>query len=289
MSTRLDRWLERWRRRHWRPGPGSGRYAGMRPLAVVTGASEGIGLAFARELARNGHDLLLVARSEKRLAKVAAELSAGGVVAFTCPADLATEAGCAAVEAALSAHEAYADILVNNAGIGIGGDFAAQPPERLRQLIDLNMRATTDLMRRFLPGMLERGQGGILNVASLGGMLPGPQQAAYYASKAYVISLTEAVAEETKGQGVRVCAVVPGPVATKFHARMDAEHSYFLRLIGVMRPETVARSGLNGFRWGLTLIYPGVLHHIYAVALRLLPHRFILPVVAWMLRPRRMG
>ena len=281
--------LERWRRRNWRPDADTDSFANLRPVAVITGASEGVGRALAGEFGRAGHDLLLVARSHDALIAVAAEFAPTGVRIATLPADLATAQGCAAVETALAAAGAYCDVLVNCAGIGLGGPFAGQPPVDLARLTDLNVRAATELMRRFLPGMLSRGAGGIINVASLGGLVPGPQQAAYYASKAYVISLTEAVAGEVTGQGVRVCALILGPVATKFHARTGTEYSYHLNLIGVMSPERVARAGYRGFRWGLTLVYPGVLHQLNAIALRILPHWLSVPVIGWMLRQRQAG
>jgi len=281
--------LDRWRRRNWRPDAQTAQYADQARVTVITGASEGIGRALAGEFARAGHDLLLVARSSDQLAAVAAELSPAGVKITTLAADLATPEGCEAVEAALTNAGAYCDVLVNNAGIGMGGPFASQSRSDLMRLADLNMRCVTDLVRRFLPGMLSRGAGGVLNVASLGGLIPGPQQAAYFASKAYVLSLSEALARETAGQGVRISALMPGAVATKFHARMGAEHAYYLNLTGVMSPEQIARAGYRGFRRGQRLVFPGILHHLNAIVLRTLPHWFSVPVVGWMLRQRQAG
>jgi short-subunit dehydrogenase len=278
--------ISRWRRRHWRPTAETARLGVLRPVTIVTGASAGIGRALAREFARHGHDLLLVARRAEALAGAAAELTAAGIAVHVLPADLATPQGCAAVEAELARLAATAHILVNNAGVGIGGAFAGQSPERLLRLIDLNMRGLTDLSRRLLPAMLARGQGGILNVASLGGLIPGPDQAAYFASKAYVISLTEALAWETRGQGVTISALLPGPVATTLHASMGAEHSYYLDLVGVMSPAQVARAGVRGFRHGRTLIYPGFLNHVNAMVLRFVPHWLCVPAMSVMLRQR---
>ena len=281
--------LKRFRRRNWRQNEQTSAFSALRPVAVVSGASEGIGRALAGEFARAGHDLLLVARTPGPLSAAAAELASTGVQIATLSADLATTDGCAAVAAALAASSAYCDVLVNNAGIGLGGPFAGQSEADLDQLVDLNVGAVTRLTRSVLPGMLARGRGGILNVASLGGLVPGPNQAAYYASKAYVISLTEALAQETAGQGVQISALLPGSVATKFHARMGAEHAYNLALTGVMDPQQVARTGYRGFRLGLTLVYPSFLHHVNAIVLRILPHWFSVPVVGWMLRQRRAG
>ncbi len=278
--------LDRWRRRYWRPGPDLEAFAGLRPLTVVTGGSQGIGLALARQFARDGNGILLVARDTQALATAGRRLAETGVAVHLLAADLATPEGCAAVEVELAAQGAFADILINNAGSGLSGPFAEQPPAGLARLADLNMRALTDLTRRFLPGMQARGRGGILNVASLGGLVPGPNQAAYYASKAYVISLTQALAHEVAGQGVRISALLPGPVATKFHAHMSAEHSYHLTLMGVMSPEQAARAGYHGYHWGRTLIIPGVLNQINALALRVIPHAFMIPVIGWMLKQR---
>lgn len=277
---------ERWRRRYWSPGPDLATYDALLPLVVITGGSEGIGLALAGEFAKTGHDLLLVARSADTLAAAASQLASTGATIHTLAADLATPQGCQAVEAELASLNAYCDILINNAATGLSGPFAGQPPDDLTRLADLNMRAVTDLTRRFLPGMLERGQGGVLNVASLGGLVPGPNQAAYYASKAYVISLTRALAHECAGQGLRISALLPGPVATPFHARMSAEHSYYLGVMGVMSPEQVARAGFRGFQSGRTLIFPGVINHLNAAALRVIPSSFIVPVLGWLLKRR---
>ncbi len=278
--------LDRWRRRYWTRGEDAAKYDRLRPLVVITGGSEGIGLALAHEFAKAGHGLLLVARGSERLASAADALSVHGYAVRVLAADLATADGCAAVEAELAALESYCDVLVNNAGIGLSGPFAEQPAADLAQLANLNVRAATDLTRRFLPGMLARGRGGILNIASLGGLVPGPNQAAYYASKAYLISLTRALAHECAGRGVRISALLPGPVATKFHARTGAEHSYHLVVLGVMSPERVARAGFQGFQWGRTEIYPGVLNHLNAIALRVIPQSFMIVVMGWLLKRR---
>ncbi len=286
MLPLLDRFISRWRRRHWRPSAATSRFATMRPLAVVTGASEGIGRALALEFSRNGHGTLLVARSREGLEETAALIRARGGEALIVAADLATSEGADAIERALEVAGAYADVLVNNAGIGLAGPYVSHEPDAIRHLADLNMRAPADLMRRFLPGMLVRGRGGILNVASLGGLVPGPNQAAYYASKAFLVSLTEAVARECAGHGVQVSVLVPGPVATKFHARMGAERSYYLPILGAQSVEDVARAGYRGLVWGRVLIPAGIIDHLYVLALRLIPHTVTIPVIGWMLRRR---
>lgn len=143
----------------------------------------------------------------------------------------------------------------------------------------------TRMMRAALPPMRARGTGGILNVASLGGMTPGPYQAAYYASKAFVISLTEAVGHEVRGEGVRIAVVAPGPVETNFHAAMGAEGAFYRAIVPSASPEAVARSAYRGFMLGRRVIVPGILGTASALALRLLPHALSVPMVGRLLFP----
>jgi short-subunit dehydrogenase len=186
----------------------------------------------------------------------------------------------------LAARGGYADVLVNSAGIGLAGRFGEQSADALTQLVDLNVRALTALTRHFLTGMRVRGRGGILNLASLGGYAPGPNQAAYYASKAYVLSLSEAVAAETAGEGVRVCALAPGPVDTRFHARMGAEGALYRTLLPPASAEAVARAGYLGFALGWRVTIPGLINPFLALAMRVMPHRLVIPIVGWLLQPR---
>ena len=186
----------------------------------------------------------------------------------------------------LAGHRAYCDILVNSAGMGLSGPFISHSEVDLQRLVDLNMRALTTLMRHVLPGMCARGQGGVLNIASIGAYTPGPNQAAYYASKAYVLSLSEAVAAETAGEGVRVSALAPGPVNTRFHARMGAEKAFYRALVLPASADSVARAGYLGFSMGLRVIIPGVLNPLLSLAMRIVPHRIVIPIVAWLLKPR---
>ena len=171
----------------------------MRPVAVVTGATEGIGRAFAFELARAGHDLLLVARSHGPLEEAAREINTTtGRRVATVAADLTAPGFLAAIEEKLAVEGAFAALLVNNAGMGLAGKFQKSDRAQARKLVDLNIGALTELTHWALSSMLDRGAGGIINVSSLGGLVPGPNQAAYYASKAYVTSLTEAIAWEAR-------------------------------------------------------------------------------------------
>lgn len=264
----------------------SGPFAGLSPVTMVTGGSHGIGLALANRFAAAGHDLLLIARSEADLVEAAARIqSQHGIAAATLALDITTPDALAAIDRKLSQMGRYAHILVNNAGIGLSGPFLDHPREDITTLVDLNVRASTRLMHHVLPGMRSRGCGGVLNVASLGGYAPGPWQAVYYASKAYVLSLSEAVAYEVAPDGIRVCAVAPGPVETAFHRRMQAE-SAFYRWLPPLQPDTVASWAYRGFRLGLRVIVPGLVNMLLALCLRLLPHRVVIPVVAWLLRRR---
>jgi uncharacterized protein len=284
----LAKLLQVWRRRYWRADREAlAAYAGLRPFTVVTGGSEGIGLALARRFALAGNDVLLVARRPEPLGAAATRIRAETAAEIaTAAVDVTAQDAIATLEAALAAHGGYADILVNSAGIGLAGRFGEQSPEALAQLIDVNVRALTALTRHFLTGMRVRGRGGILNLASLGGYTPGPNQAAYYASKAYVLSLSEAVAAETAGEGVRVCALAPGPVDTSFHARMGAGEALYRALVPPASVESVAWAGYLGFTLGWRVTVPGLINPFLAVAMRVMPHRLVIPIVGWLLQPR---
>ena len=287
----MTAWLRRletaWMRRNASRAGIGGQSGTLMPVCIVTGASEGIGKELARIFAARSHRLMLVARNEAALIELAEELRSGQEAEiFIVPADLAGQDYQARIADCLSRNDLYADIIVNNAAIGLGGPFAAQEPERLAELCRLNIEALTLLTRAFLPGMIERGRGGILNVASLGGLLPGPYQAAYYASKAYVISLTEALAHENAGSGVRICAAAPGPVATRFHEKMGASNAFYLKLMWPMQPERAARIIHSGFAGGRTIIVPGLLASLNSFAARYIPHVILTPFIGWFLKQR---
>ena len=250
------------------------------PICLVTGASSGIGAALAREFARHGHALVLTARREAPLERLADEIAAAG---HTRPqvitADLATPDGIAALADALSARGLEPSFLVNNAGFGVFGEAAAIPIEDQLKLIDLDVRALTDLTLRFIDSVT-RHRGGILNVASVAGFMPGPGLAAYHAAKAYVISFTEALHQELKENGVKVCALCPGPVETEFFDLAGIPDGYFPTFLA-RSPERVARAGYAGLMGGHRIVVPGKPNRVISLLPRLLPRGLIAGYSAW--------
>jgi uncharacterized protein len=281
--------LERaWARRYVSAVAGSHPDDQRRDIVLITGASEGIGLALARQFAAAGHDLALVARSADKLEEIAQEVrNVHGATVDCLPADLALDGACDRLASELEARGLRVDVLVNNAAIGLSGPFAEHAHADVLRLADLNMRALTDLMHRYLPEMLARGSGGVLNIASLGGVLPGPYQAAYYASKAYVISLSEAVAHEIGGRGTRLSVVAPGPVATRFHEYMGAHSALYTKVIGSMDADVVARAAYHGYRCRKLVITPGLLTTFNYLAARVMPHFLLTPLIGALLKRRR--
>lgn len=231
-------------------------------LALITGASGGIGMEIARVLAPD-HDLVLVARSAAKLDALAEELGGARVVT----ADLADPAGVAGVAAEVPA----ADVLVNNAGAGDFGPFAEADPDKTLRMIQLNVTSLTALARHYLPGMLERRQGRILNVASTASFQPGPLMAVYYATKAYVLSLSEALAEEVRGTGVTVTALCPGPTASGFQAAAEMELSPLVANRQLPTAAEVARYGVKAMERGDVVAVPGLLNKAMAVSVRFTP------------------
>ena len=287
MGNWLQRLESRWMRRYAGSPISLPGDAGRAPCVIVTGASEGIGRALANEFAARGHNLLVIARNAAALRIAADEIIRDyGVKVHAAAIDLAAPDAVAQVEAALQTADFYADYLVNNAGIGLGGAFAGQDAAVIDRLVALNVGALTGLTRRFLPDMLARSRGGVLNIASLGGLLPGPYQAAYYASKAYVVSLTEALAYENAGRGVRIAAAVPGPVATRFHAKMGVEAAHYLKLQTVPSAERTARIIHSGFMGRRTIIAPGILPTFNFAVIGFIPHFLLVPFIGWFLKQR---
>jgi short-subunit dehydrogenase len=255
------------------------------PAVVITGGSRGIGLALAECFLKSGHRTAIVARNAMQLSEAAEALKAATgfePVAVLC--DVSEPNAMDVIDASLAKAGLYLDVLVNNAGLGLAGPFVENSQADLSRLIAINVETVTRLTRQALPRMLARQRGGILNMASLGASIPGPYQAAYYASKAYVTSLTEAVASEVAGQGVRVAAVLPGPVNTAFHEAMGAEQSLYRWLLPQMSPQAVAQSTYRAFMLGDRIIVPGPSNSFFYAALRLMPHPVTVPLMRWLLR-----
>ena len=252
-----------------------------RPLALVTGASSGIGVALARELARDGFDLVLVARRVAPMEALAAELGTSGARARIIPCDLVQPTAVAELVEALASSPL--DVVINNAGVGYSVPFAAAAEARLQALVQLNVVATTALARGLLPRMIERGRGRMMFVASLGAYLPGPGAAAYHASKAYVLSLGEAIAYELRGTGVTATVLCPGPTTTGYWEGADATHARLGKgslTIPVMRAEEVARIGYRAMTKGRPVVVAGRRNAFSALTLPLVPRRLVLAMSA---------
>jgi short-subunit dehydrogenase len=251
--------------------------------AVVTGASSGIGEAVARELARRGHWVTLVARRADKLEHLAAELGAGGVRANVLVADLSDPAARAGLLGRIVELGLTPDILVNNAGFTTMGPVAASDPTTETNMIEVDVVAVADLCSRFLPGMVERSRGAVLNVASTGAFQPLPGQAAYGAAKAFVLSYSESLSGELRGTGVHVTVLCPGPVETGFGeragiSREDAEAA--LPKFLWETADTVARAGIEGLAKGRVVVIPGNANRVGAVLGHLTPNRLLVPILA---------
>ena len=247
---------------------------------LITGASGGIGYELAKLFARDGHNLVLVARSADKLGQVATELRVRGVTVKTIALDLAAPPAPKFLFDQLQREGVVVDILVNNAGYGVYGDFAQMPePEILGQL-DLNIRALTELTRLFLPLMLARRSGRIMNVASTAGFQPGPLMAVYYATKAYVISFSEAIANELRNSGVTVTCFCPGATHTGFAARAGVEKSRLFK-VGAMSAQKVALDGYRAVMEGRTLAISGTRNWLVAQSTRFAPRKMVTAISRW--------
>jgi short-subunit dehydrogenase len=248
-------------------------------LALVTGASGGIGEAFAHVLAADGYALVLTARQDRELNRVRGVIAARHQVPVTVIAmDLAAAGACDRLASELAARNLAPDLVVNNAGFGLVGPAAQLPAAEQLAMVDLNIRALTDLSLRFLPTMLARKSGGIVNVASTGAFMPGPNMAVYYASKNYVLAFSDALHEELKGTGVTVTTVCPGPVETGFQHRAGIGNARAM-VGGGLKPVDVAEQAMDAFKRGERMVIPGAMNKMIAYAMRGAPRRMILPLI----------
>ena len=261
-----------------------------RPLALVTGASGGLGADLARELARDGHDLVLVARREAPMQTLAAELLAThGARSTVIAANLGVFDAASRLAAELE-HRGLAtpDVLVNNAGFGDFAPFARAEPTRLAEMLQLNVVTLTELTRVFLPAMVARRRGRVLLVGAVAGFAPGPGAAVYHATKAYVLSLGEALAYELRGSGVTVTTLCPGPTRTGFAAAAGRENSAPDRDgDGAMDSANVARQGYRALQAGEPVLVPGVRNALNAALGRFAPRSLVLATLADLLSDGR--
>lgn len=247
---------------------------------LVTGASSGIGEELAREFSRRGRHVVLVARRAEKLAALAASL---GSTAHVLPADLSKADERAALLDRVADLGLLVDVLVNNAGLSTVGRIAESDPVAELNLIEVDVAAVADLCSRFVPGMVSRGRGAVLNVASVGAFGPLPGQAAYGAAKAFVLSYTQALGEELRGTGVIAATLCPGPVKTAFGETAgisDADAEAALPKAMWIDPDEVARTAIDGLASGKTVIVPGVFNRVGAAAYQHLPRRLLLPILS---------
>ena len=250
-------------------------------VALITGASGGIGEALARELARRRFDVVLAARSADKLDQVAAAIEREhSVCATVLVSDLTAPGAAADLVERVRKHAGRLDVLVNNAGFGLLGPFRHTDLAIELDMIRLNVDVVTELTKRVLPDLLAA-RGRILNIASTAAFQPGPMMAVYYATKAYVLSFSEALASELSGSGVTVTCLCPGPTKTDFQRRGGVEGAR-LFAIGMMPAETVARRGVDAMLAGRRLVIPGVANWLGVQAIRLAPRRLPPALVTWL-------
>ena len=238
----------------------------MQQVALITGASAGLGAEFARQLSATGQRLVLVARRRERLDELAAELGNARAVAM----DLSAPGSAARLMADIAAHDETVGLLVNNAGFGLSGQFAELDGERQREMIDLNCGALAELARAVLPAMIARQAGGILNVASTAAFQPGPGMAVYFATKAFVLSFSEALHDEAKPHDIKVSCLCPGPTRTEFRSVSGFDPKGRLAKLSA-DAASVVWAGLKGLERNQAVVVPGLSNKIISQAHRLLP------------------
>lgn len=249
---------------------------------LLTGASGGIGYELARLFARDGHNLVLAARSGDRLAQVAADLTARfGVEVRTIAVDLTNPTAPQFLWDQLRRDGVVVDILINNAGFGAHGDFVDMPEPEILGQIQLNITALTHLTRLVLPPMVARRSGRIMNVASTAAFQPGPLMAVYYATKAYVLSFSEALTNELRGSGVTVTCFCPGATHTGFAKRAGNDRSRLFKQLGAMSAEKVALDGYRAVMEGRSLAISGLHNWLVAESVRFAPRKLVTGISRW--------
>jgi hypothetical protein len=248
---------------------------------LITGASEGLGREFAGIFARDGYPLVLVARNKTRLDALAKELiTTHRIDVRTISVDLSLPAAAEELKTAIDGQKIAIEILVNNAGFGVHGLFPRTDWKATEDMLNLNMITLTHLTRLFLPEMLRRGHGKILNVASTAAFQPGPFMACYFASKAYVLSFTEALAEELRGTGVTVTAFCPGPTQTQFQKRSNTEN--IRENAFAMKAAPAAEAAYRGLLRSKRLVIPGFTNKLLAILVRLFPRKLVIRVMRFL-------
>lgn len=245
------------------------------PVTLITGASAGLGVEFARQLAKRGDRLVLAARRKDRLEKLAAELGNARAVEI----DLSEPGAAGRLLADVKKAGERVATLINNAGFGLIGEVAEADPKRLREMIDLNIGTLTDLCTGVVPGMVARKSGAICNVASTAAFQPAPRMAVYFASKAYVLSFTEALHEELKPHGIRVSALCPGPTSTEFGDVAGFGKRGIVSRVAMEAPEVV-QAGLDGLDKNKAVVIPGWMNKIGAMSPRFAPRSVVRKIVA---------
>jgi short-subunit dehydrogenase len=252
--------------------------SGLRPVTVITGASAGIGVELARIFARNGHELVLVARRQDRLEALVDEIAATGKTRPILVAlDLQATGAAGQLQSILALNKVEPQYVVNNAGFGLVGVASSLDRDEQLDMIGLNVRVLTELSLAFI-GSLERHRGGILNVGSIAGFLPGPGMAVYYATKAYVLSFSEALHSELKPRGIRVTVLCPGPVPTEFAARAGIKEGLAPGIL-TQSAQSVAAAGYEGLMRGDRTVVPGLANKLVVFLIRIVPRRWLLKLV----------
>lgn len=250
-------------------------------VVLITGASSGFGLEFSKIFAETGHHLLLVARNEEKLEKLQHALERKyGIDVYILTQDLSVPHAAKKVARYVKSQNLRVEILINNAGFGDYGAFVSSDLTKQTQMIDLNIRSLMEMTHTFLPGMVKRGRGRILNVASIASFEAGPKMSVYYATKAFVLSFTESLSEELRGSGVTVTALCPGPTDTGFSKAAEMPNGRFANLFRLTKPQDVAYYGYRALMSDWVIAIPGRMNRLAVIAVKFLPRKIIRRAVA---------